>query len=84
MGSGITLASNEMKDMIKVIRSLDNRGISFKWTTKKAINKKGVFLSKVFGSLIRVCLPLMKNVLQHQLKVMDKTTCSLNNVKKNK
>ena len=51
---------NEIKDIIKVIRSLENKGISLKGSTKTAINKKKVFLSNVFGPLIRVGLPLIK------------------------
>ena len=34
-----------------------------KRTTEKALNQKGGFLSDVIGSLIRISLPLMKNVL---------------------
>ena len=33
-GSGITLTNNEMKDIIKVIKSLENRGILLKGTTR--------------------------------------------------
>ena len=51
---------NEIKDIRKVIRSLENKGIPLKGSTKTAINKKIVFLSNVFGPLIRVGLPLIK------------------------
>ena len=34
-GSGITLTNNETKDIMKVIRSLENRGILMKGTTRK-------------------------------------------------
>ena len=34
-GSGITLTNHEIKDIIKVIKSLENRGISLKETTRK-------------------------------------------------
>ena len=33
--SGITLTNHEIKDIIKVIKSLENRGISLKETTRK-------------------------------------------------
>ena len=32
-GSGIMLTNNEIKDIVKVIRSLENRGILLKGTT---------------------------------------------------
>ena len=35
-GSGITLTNNEMIDFIKVIKSLENRGILLKGTTRKS------------------------------------------------
>ena len=34
--SGITLIKHEIKDIIKVIKSLENRGISLKETTRKS------------------------------------------------
>ena len=34
-GSGITLTNHEIKDVIKVIKSLENEGISLKETTRK-------------------------------------------------
>ena len=34
-GSGITLTNHEIKDIIKVIKSLENRGISLKETARK-------------------------------------------------
>ena len=33
--SGITLINYEIKDIVKVIKSLENRGISLKETTRK-------------------------------------------------
>ena len=33
--SGITLTNHEIKDIIKVIKSLENKGISLKETTRK-------------------------------------------------
>ena len=46
-GSGITLTNNEIKNIMKVIYSLENRGILLKGTTRK----------------ITAGLPLMKSVL---------------------
>ena len=40
MAFRITLANNEIKDIIKVIKSLENRGISSERTTKKIKVKK--------------------------------------------
>ena len=37
--SGITLINHEIKDIIKVIKSLENRGISLKETTRKIANQ---------------------------------------------
>ena len=34
-GAGITLTNNEIKDIIKLIKSLENRGILLKETTRK-------------------------------------------------
>ena len=35
IGSGTTLTNNEIKDIMKVIKSLENRGILSKETTRK-------------------------------------------------
>ena len=40
-GLGITLTSNEIKDIIKVIKSLENRGISIKGITRKITIQEG-------------------------------------------
>ena len=40
MAFRITLANNEIKDIIKVIKSLENRGILLERTTKKIKVKK--------------------------------------------
>ena len=60
--SGITLINNEIKDIIKVIKSLENRGILLKGTTRKITGQEGGFLS-FRRSLITAGLPLMKSVL---------------------
>ena len=61
-GSRITLTNNVIKDIIKVIRSLENQGISLKGTTKKVTSQEGGFLS-FLKPLMSAGLPLMKNVL---------------------
>ena len=60
--SGRTLTNNEMKDIIKVIRSLENRGILLKETTKRISSQEGGFLNFLIP-LMTAGLPLMKNVL---------------------
>ena len=42
-GSGITLTKNEIKDIIKVIKSLENRGVLLKGTTRKISSQEGGF-----------------------------------------
>ena len=59
--SGITLKDNEMKDIIKVIKSLDNRGILFKRTSTNITSQEGGFLN-FLRSLMTAGLPLMKNI----------------------
>ena len=50
------------KNIIKVINSLENRGIWLKGTTRKIAGQKGRFLS--FLKLLMIAsLPLMRNVL---------------------
>ena len=61
-GSGITLTSNEVKDIIKVIKSLENRGILLKGTTRK-ITSQEVGFSNFLRPLMTAGLPLMKSVL---------------------
>ena len=44
MSSGIALTNNEIKDIMKVITSLENRGILLKETTTKITSQEGEFL----------------------------------------
>ena len=60
--SGITLTNNEIKDIIKVIKSLENKGVLLKATTTKITSQEGVFLIFI-RPLITAGLPLMKSVL---------------------
>ena len=62
IGSRITLTDNELKDITKVIRSLENRGILWKGTAGKGISQDGGLLN-FLGLLMKVDLSLMKNVL---------------------
>ena len=52
MGLGITLTNNEIKDIIKVIRSLENKGILLKGTTEKIISQEGRYLYTFLGLLM--------------------------------
>ena len=62
IGSRITLTDNKLKDITKVIRSLENRGILWKGTAEKGISQDGGLLN-FLGLLMKVDLSLMKNVL---------------------
>ena len=44
-GSGITLTNNEIKDIMKVIKSLENSGVLLKGTTRKFTSQEGGFLN---------------------------------------
>ena len=61
-GSGITLKNNEKKDIVKVIKSLQNRGILLKRTTRKITSQEGGFLN-FLRPLMTAGVPLMKSVL---------------------
>ena len=60
--SGIILTSNETKDIVKVVKSLENRVILLRRTSGKIISKEGGLLN-FLDSLIKVSLSLIKNVL---------------------
>ena len=61
MGSGITLTNNEIKIIIKVSKSLENRGNLLKGTTAKITSQKGGLIN--FLRSLMTALPLMKSVL---------------------
>ena len=66
LGAGITLTKSEIKD-IKILWSLENRGILLKGTTKKITSQEGGF--KFFFRQLRTAgLPLIKNVLTPIMK----------------
>ena len=60
--SEITLIINEIKDIMKIINSLEKRGILLKGTTTKINSQEGGFL-KFLQQLVTAGLPLMKNEL---------------------
>ena len=61
-GDGITLTNDEIKDIMKATKHLENKGTLLKGTTSKISSEEEEFLS-FFKPLIKVDLPLMKNVL---------------------
>ena len=61
-GSGITLRNNEIKDIIKVIKSIENREILLKGTTGRITCQERRFLNFV-RPLMTAGLPLIKRVL---------------------
>ena len=67
-GAGITRTDNEIKDIIKVIKSLENRGILLKGTNRKITSQEGGFLN-FLRPLMTASIPLMKSVLMLKLKV---------------
>ena len=62
IGSGITLANNEIKDIIKIMRSLEDSGILLGGITRKITSQEEGFLN-FLRPLMSVILPLMKNIL---------------------
>ena len=63
----MTLTNNEIKDIMKVIKSLENRGTLLKETTIKITSQEGRFLY-FFRPLMTFSLPLMKSVLKPLVK----------------
>ena len=61
-GSGTTLTNNEIKYIMKVLRSFENRRILLKETTRKTTGQERGFLS-FHRTLMTAYLPLMKTVL---------------------
>ena len=54
MDSQIKLTKNEIEDIIKVIKPLENGGIVLKGTSEKVINLKGGFCGKFLSPLMKV------------------------------
>ena len=61
-GTDITVTDNEIKDIIKAIKSLENRGILLKGTTKKITSQEGGFFN-FLRPLMTAALSLIKSVL---------------------
>ena len=61
-GTGVTLTNNEVKDIKKLIKSLENRGTLLKGTTRKITSQEGGFLN-FLKLLMTAGLPLMKSAL---------------------
>ena len=66
-GTGITLNNNEIKDFIKVIKSLENREILIKGTVIKINSQEGGFLNFLMP-LMTSGSPLMKSVFSPLVK----------------
>ena len=60
-GVGIALNGNEIKDIMEVIKFLENRGISSEEIPTKGTSQEGEFLN-FLRILIKADLPLMKSV----------------------
>ena len=67
-GSGITLTDNEIKDIMKVTNSSQNREILLKGTTRKITSPERGALN-ILRPLMTAGLPLLKSVLTHELNV---------------
>ena len=61
-GRALIKWNNAIKDIIKVISSLENRGILLKETTEKVSSQERGFL-KFVRPLLSASLPLIQNVL---------------------
>ena len=61
-GKGITLTDEEIKDIMKVIKFLEDRRILLKGTNRKIASQEGGFLH-FLRPLMTAGLPLMKSVL---------------------
>ena len=61
-GTRMTLANDEIKDIMKVIKSFENRRILLKETVWKITSQEGGFLI-FFRPLMTAGLPFMKSVL---------------------
>ena len=59
----MTLINNEIKDIIKIIKCLRNRGILFKETTRNIISQERGFLN-FLRPLMTAALALMKCLLK--------------------
>ena len=68
-GSGTTRTNIEIKHIMKIIKSLENRRILLKETTAKITSPKGGVFN-FLKPLITAGLPLMKNVVNQNVVVL--------------
>ena len=61
-GTEINLTNNEIKDIMKVIKSSENRGILLKGTAAKTTSQEGGFIN-FLRSLMTAALQLMKSII---------------------
>ena len=66
-GDGITVTNNEIKDITKVIKSVENRRIFLKGTARKITSQKEGFPNFI-RPILTDGLPLIKNVLTPSAK----------------
>ena len=60
--SGITLTNDEIRDIMRAIKTSENRGILLKGTTRKITSQEGGFLN-FLRPLMTAGLQLIKSVL---------------------
>ena len=74
-GAGIYLTNNEVKDIVKIIKSVENRGNLLKRNTTNITSQIGVFIN-FLKPLITAGLPLMRNLLTLSAKSVLKVAIS--------
>ena len=67
--SETTLRNNEIKDIVKLIKPLENRGIFLKDNARKITSQEGEFFN-FLRPLMTAGLPLMKSVLKLLAKIV--------------
>ena len=67
--TGSEVTHKLIEDIVKVIKSLENRGTLLKWTTRKITSQEGGFLN-FLRPLMTAGLPLMKSALTPLAKVV--------------
>ena len=69
----LKVKNNEIKEIMKVIKSLENKGILLKGTTRKIPSQYGGFLNFI-RPLMTAAIPLIKNVITILAKKHFSTT----------
>ena len=67
--TGSEVTHKLIEDIVKVIKSLENRGTLLKWTTRKITSQEGGFLN-FLRPLMTAGLPLMKSALTPLAKIV--------------